>query len=36
MHDGATTIIRRHGNPAGPRLVLSHGCGFATDLYYPY
>ncbi len=36
MDDGATTIIRRHGNPAGPRLVLSHGCGFATDLYYPY
>ena len=36
MDDGATAIIRRHGNPDGPRLVLSHGCGFASDLYYPY
>ena len=36
MDDGATTIIRRHGNPDGSRVVLSHGCGFATDLYYPY
>ena len=36
MHDGSLVIIRRHGNPAGPRLVLSHGNGFAIDLYYPF
>ncbi len=35
--DYATTIqLRRHGNPAGPRLVLSHGNGLAVDLYYPF
>ncbi|MCY3968076.1 MAG: alpha/beta hydrolase [bacterium] len=34
--DGATIIVRRHGNPNGPRLLLSHGCGLASDLYYPY
>ena len=34
--DGATIAVRRHGNPDGPRLVLSHGCGLAADLYYPY
>ncbi len=28
--------LRRHGNPAGPRLVLSHGNGLAVDLYYPF
>ena len=34
----ADTIItlRRHGNPAGPRLVLSHGNGLAIDLYFPF
>lgn len=34
----AETIItlRRHGNPAGPRLVLSHGNGLASDLYFPF
>ena len=30
------TTVRRHGNPAGPRLVLSHGNGLAIDLYYPF
>ena len=30
------TILRRHGNPEGPRLVLSHGNGLAIDLYYPF
>lgn len=30
------TILRRHGNPDGPRLVLSHGNGLASDLYYPF
>ena len=36
LADGTVTILRRHGNPSGPRLVLSHGCGLAADLYYPY
>ncbi|MCY4623473.1 MAG: alpha/beta hydrolase [Chloroflexi bacterium] len=31
-----TIIVRRHGNPDGQRLVLSHGNGLATDLYYPF
>ncbi len=30
------TTLRRHGNPGGPRLVLSHGNGLAIDLYYPF
>lgn len=35
--DQYTTIrLRRHGNPSGPRLVLSHGNGLAIDLYYPF
>ena len=33
---GARIILRRHGNPAGPRLVISHANGLATDLYYPF
>lgn len=36
MSDGAVLRLRRHGNPAGPRLVLAHGNGFATDAYYPF
>ena len=36
MDDGAVIVLRRHGNPAGPRLVLSHGNGLAIDLYYPF
>lgn len=36
LTDGATSILRRHGNPDGPRLVLCHGNGLATDLYYPF
>lgn len=36
MADGAAIILRRHGNPDGPRLVLSHGNGLAIDLYYPF
>lgn len=28
--------LRQHGNPAGPRLVLSHGNGLAIDMYYPF
>ncbi len=35
--DPHTSIfLRRHGNPDGPRLVLSHGNGLAIDLYYPF
>ena len=34
--DGATIAVRRHGNPHGLRLVLSHGNGFAIDAYYPF
>ncbi len=36
MEDGAVITLRRHGNPAGPRLVVSHGNGLAVDLYYPF
>ena len=35
-HDGADIILRRHGNPAGPRLVVSHGNGLSADAYYPF
>ncbi|MYB42653.1 MAG: alpha/beta hydrolase [Chloroflexi bacterium] len=34
--DDTVITLRRHGNPAGPRLVLSHGSGLAIDLYYPF
>ena len=34
--DGYTLRVRRHGNPNGPRLILSHGNGFAIDAYYPF
>jgi pimeloyl-ACP methyl ester carboxylesterase len=36
MADGAIIKLRRHGNPTGPRIVLSHGNGLAADLYYPF
>lgn len=36
MPDGAAIVLRRHGNPDGRRLVLSHGNGLAIDLYYPF
>ncbi len=36
MDDGTGIVLRRHGNPDGPRLVLSHGNGLAIDLYYPF
>ena len=36
LSDGSVTVVRRHGNPDGPRVVFSHGCGFAADLYWPY
>ena len=34
--DGFPITVRRHGNPDGPRLVLSHGNGFSIDSYYPF
>ncbi len=36
MEDGAVIVLRRHGNPDGPRLVISHGNGLSADLYYPF
>ena len=36
MADGTLIALRRHGNPAGPRVVLSHANGLATDAYYPF
>ena len=34
--DETGILVRRHGNPAGPRIVLSHANGFAVDAYYPF
>ncbi|MCY4587227.1 MAG: alpha/beta hydrolase [Bryobacterales bacterium] len=34
--DDTVITLRRHGNPAGPRLVLCHGNGLAIDLYFPF
>ena len=36
MDDGAAIRVVRHGNPAGVRVVLSHGNGFASDSYFPF
>ena len=36
MDDGAPIRVVRHGNPAGTRVVLSHGNGFASDSYFPF
>lgn len=36
MEDGAIIRVRRHGNPSGPRLALSHGNGLAIDGYFPF
>jgi pimeloyl-ACP methyl ester carboxylesterase len=36
MEDGAVIHLRRHGNPAGPRLALSHGNGLAINGYFPF
>ena len=36
LDENTVTPLRRHGNPDGPRLVLSHGNGLAIDLYYPF
>ena len=34
--DGARLQVRRHGNPHGARLMLSHGNGFAIDGYFNF
>lgn len=34
--DGTSIFLRRHGNPHGPRFVLSHGNGFSVDAYFPF
>ncbi|MYI74620.1 MAG: alpha/beta fold hydrolase, partial [Acidobacteria bacterium] len=36
MDDGAPIRVVRHGNLSGPRVVLSHGNGFASDSYFPF
>ena len=36
LSDGARIRMRRHGNPDGVRLLMTHGNGFAADAYYPY
>ena len=36
LKDGARIRMRRHGNPDGVRLLVTHGNGFAADAYYPY
>ena len=36
VDDDTIITLRQHGNPSGPRLVLSHGNGLAIDLYYPF
>jgi pimeloyl-ACP methyl ester carboxylesterase len=36
MEDGACIRVRQHGNRAAPRVVLSHGNGFAIDGYFPF
>jgi pimeloyl-ACP methyl ester carboxylesterase len=36
LDDGAKIRMRRHGNPHGVRLLVTHGNGFAADAYFPY
>lgn len=36
MEDGAVVRVRQHGDRAGPRIVLCHGNGFASDAYLPF
>ena len=36
LEDGAKIRMRRHGNPAGARLMVTHGNGFAADAYLPF
>ena len=34
--DGGTVSLRRHGNPNGQRLVISHANGLSSDAYFPF
>ena len=36
MDEASSILLRRHGNPDGNRLILSHGNGLAIDFYYPF
>jgi pimeloyl-ACP methyl ester carboxylesterase len=36
LEDGARIRVRRHGNPDGVRLFMSHGNGYAINGYLPY
>jgi pimeloyl-ACP methyl ester carboxylesterase len=36
LEDGAKIRVRRHGNPDGMRLTVTHGNGFASDAYLPF
>ena len=36
LSSGVSTLVRRHGNPEGNRILLSHGNGLAADAYYPF
>jgi pimeloyl-ACP methyl ester carboxylesterase len=36
LDDGAKIAVRRHGFTGGPRLLISHGNGFAADAYFPF
>ena len=34
--DGTSLFVRRHGNPDGPRIVVSHANGFSADACFPF
>ena len=34
--DGGTILLRRHGNPCGRRLLISHANGLSSDAYFPF
>ncbi len=36
LDECTVTTVRRYGNPSGSRLILTHGNGFAIDVYYPF
>ena len=36
VDDRVTIRVRRHGNPEGPRIMTTHGCGLAADTYFPF
>ena len=36
LEDGARIRVRCHGNPAGERVMVTHGNGFAADAYLPF